>query len=1137
MSIPTILIGLGGTGSKIVNLIAAKYSTLDQRTQARIPSVFMAFDTDINDIDRIKNLEPHNIFQISTNLTVGGYVDNHGREIENWFPVNEQDLHSKSMLDGAGQIRIFSRLAFDAKMRDPIFQQNIHNCINVAAQLAHGQLNNMRIYLVGSFSGGTGSGIFPSLSVWLAKEFSIYNPVIKGILFMPDIYVSAYNLPADQHENLRTNGFAAIKELEAILRIQAGLAPSELVFDYNPRSEVKSIPHNDPIITLLYLIDYETSRGNIIAQDHTEYENMVVQGIFNQLFTPIGATQRSIEDNNILARVVNSRQNSLVSNYCTFGVAAYEYPYEDILLYLAKRFSVYGIGSKWLALDEEYRKVKADYLANLNAGMVHLEEPRIEEVYVRKLQSLAELDRDQYFYKIYQQVRLSRSTSEGEVEQIDQVKEFIDHATDYLERNIENDVYFNTRIKEMPILRPEELKNYPVKNGEIERQDMILRDANTNRDHTVFTVTDMVFRIIAYQGEEKLDSDLPRHSIQYYIRKDQPHPIAVRFFLYDLMLRLEQEKKVLQSEVHKLRDSLDKYFDPLARPDLKTHENIEESYSERMAYLESMGWVKRKFSKEMGTYLEWYCQRAATEKKNLGNYIKSYSRLRLHERLYDFVKKLVDEYVLFFNSIPGMLDAIKREADELEVYHDNKQQTSFVHYILASAKAKQAVWEQYVGSLAMDTSSEISGQLNQLVYMSFVQSRGKVITLTDEPLITNYKDEFARLIIPFNVQTVRRQLAAELNFNAATALFKEAEWELPQAMRGGDTAAAKRKEKITAVFDDLRHRADGFLLFVNRETINHMLLFGMHNEVEKNLKSAMPGFNGLLKRDPGDQGVTDGFFSPYIIQACRIQYNINITNVTKFAFPEGRYYASYRKRVRKLSEAIHWHDEVQFPSYFSDDQFKTKVIPPHIVPHIDRNWHKSFFIGELDHREQEQYHHDLKSAILHALLYNYIEIGCNEREVTLTRNLPDCPRVTKNIARTLTPLLHLNAFVEQNPGLISTILSTATHKFGKEYSRYTHDIEKYTINERLNEVKDLLAGEILTLRGKLVQQKLVFSWIGQLIYIYQDFVNRVLDGTPEEKEKYFKSRVNYFQHRRGAVAAFSRDEMKELKHICSHFTE
>ena len=84
MIAPTLLVGLGGTGSKIVCRVS-QMVTEEQRKRIG----FAVFDTDINELREIREANPFiKTIQTSTKLTVGEYlnIDTHARD--EWFPVS-----------------------------------------------------------------------------------------------------------------------------------------------------------------------------------------------------------------------------------------------------------------------------------------------------------------------------------------------------------------------------------------------------------------------------------------------------------------------------------------------------------------------------------------------------------------------------------------------------------------------------------------------------------------------------------------------------------------------------------------------------------------------------------------------------------------------------------------------------------------------------------------------------------------------------------------------------------------------------------------------------------------------------------------------------------------------------------------
>ena len=112
---PTLILGLGGTGSKIVERVAEKVKESNSAQSDRI--AFVAFDTDVNDLGRIRQQSPAiYTVQTSTRNTVGEYLNVNTNARDNWFPVNEM-LNRKTLTEGAAQVRAISRLAFDTTLK------------------------------------------------------------------------------------------------------------------------------------------------------------------------------------------------------------------------------------------------------------------------------------------------------------------------------------------------------------------------------------------------------------------------------------------------------------------------------------------------------------------------------------------------------------------------------------------------------------------------------------------------------------------------------------------------------------------------------------------------------------------------------------------------------------------------------------------------------------------------------------------------------------------------------------------------------------------------------------------------------------------------------------------------------------
>lgn len=112
MNAPTLLVGLGGTGSDIVQKVFER-ATPRQRENIG----FVIFDTDVNELRVIEEKTPQiRTVQTSTRLTVGEYLDVDTYSRDNWFPVN-RILNGKALTEGAGQVRAVSRLALNTAIQ------------------------------------------------------------------------------------------------------------------------------------------------------------------------------------------------------------------------------------------------------------------------------------------------------------------------------------------------------------------------------------------------------------------------------------------------------------------------------------------------------------------------------------------------------------------------------------------------------------------------------------------------------------------------------------------------------------------------------------------------------------------------------------------------------------------------------------------------------------------------------------------------------------------------------------------------------------------------------------------------------------------------------------------------------------
>ena len=112
--VPTMFIGLGGTGSRIVNRIALRASRLPNwKSQLEPLTSFVALDTNQFDLDRLDQIPVGNRLQIGgfdKPTVIQNFRDDRNQQAEQWMPPTYQPRRANT--PGAGQIRLEARLDF-----------------------------------------------------------------------------------------------------------------------------------------------------------------------------------------------------------------------------------------------------------------------------------------------------------------------------------------------------------------------------------------------------------------------------------------------------------------------------------------------------------------------------------------------------------------------------------------------------------------------------------------------------------------------------------------------------------------------------------------------------------------------------------------------------------------------------------------------------------------------------------------------------------------------------------------------------------------------------------------------------------------------------------------------------------------
>jgi len=342
---PTLFLGLGGNGGKIVNLLAERLRRHPHWSRISSMTHFLAIDTNKDDLDKLRAIPAETRFLISA-FDARSYVERKKGERElaedplvtQWIP--DDYAFRSTQGSGAGQIRMESRLRLYYNLEEDRagIRQRIKQLLHESTSREDPWRDNedkvVRVIVYGSVAGGTGSGGFLPMA-YLLRDMILDagwgRPNLTAILSLPTTFLD--KVKPQLHNDIKANGYAALKELEYLTRqldYPGGL--DELRFHYDPgaldqkRHFVRERPFN-----LVYLVD----RPDGVSIE--KYEHAVADASYLQIFSPLLGHQAGEYDN------YEKRQKSLALghfsvHYGAYGTALLHLPRKDLLRYASLRY-------------------------------------------------------------------------------------------------------------------------------------------------------------------------------------------------------------------------------------------------------------------------------------------------------------------------------------------------------------------------------------------------------------------------------------------------------------------------------------------------------------------------------------------------------------------------------------------------------------------------------------------------------------------------------------------------------------------------------------------------------------------------------------------------------------------------------
>ncbi|MDQ1002145.1 hypothetical protein QFZ28_002545 [Neobacillus niacini] len=933
-NVPTILIGLGGIGSNIANMV---YGTVPQEQRGRV--AIHAFDTDANSISKLEHLR-NSATQTSTSHSVNEYLQANP-EVLKWFPNNPQ-IKRKTMTDGAGQVRAVSRLAFRSAMSQGKLNAMWDGIERIFPVDSHAQSYNVRVIIISSLVGGTGSGIFLQIALYLRemleRKLNSESVLIRGVFLLPDILVRSNTVDQTEWEAVQGNGYASLKELNAITLSASGNHKQNVTIEleYRPNQidlegrTAHAITDKHLPYDFCFLFDYENTKGQHLT-NVSEYMDQVARSVYLQLFSPISTRSFSQEDNQIRSLVESNGQ----ARYCGAGVASLTYPYEEILDYCGLKWSVSGLDDSWLRLDKLFNDEKKRHDDDLRNG-IHNEKPKIRELYVKYFEQMVN-DQEKpnpFFRQLDFQVHEIEDKGKKGASKADI---FLAEVEEYAKKVLRDDVELKEDYEDHCVLDGGKLKIKDRAKQEINRMESALEDYAKEINKKINEYSHfIVYQIIDADYHSPNGGNGSRYQLNTWIlKKDSPiHPVGVRYLLYSIHNKLIKKISQLKEENRRFKEQMDRYQDIY---DLDRNDGDVDDAVRRVDKALKQGFISSVFRNQFKDFVEEYTEKATHQLSTLNRYKYSMLLELVFSALNQSIKEMIEDWQRFFDHLIETRETLLMEINQLGRKFDGVSDPTKM-YVLANQEMLEQTWERIRQSVDHGfLPDSISQKIYQSLYNRFIERKN------NRGSEEFYKETKVEVFFKENVLAFcRKELASKHHDKLDLSITQAIRIEAGRLGMDPDDYLYKRMKAIEEL-------AQPYVPITN--DYRSLKYWGLHTESFNLLSEQLQ--NELFN----EKQIVDDAFKRNEIVCYRAHYGLSVSDFTKFSAgkngkPPGVYYEAYHRLVSKLNE----------------DEHRT------ITPHLDRNWHLPAYMPDLNPERAELETNRTDRALLLGVIYGWLQL-------------------------------------------------------------------------------------------------------------------------------------------------------------------
>ena len=756
--------------------------------------------------------------------------------------------------------------------------------------------------------------------------------LLRGHLLLPDIFINARVTRPDETGDLRANAYASLKELNGIIRSIRGTGHTRNTIDLEFMPGQRNLAVDRVPYDSVFLSDYENADNKSLGTGEeaiNRYLEQAADALFLQLFTPIGEKNISHEDN-LIRKVVEADGLNL---YASSGVAKLIYPYEDLLEYCACHAVKANLEGQWLQIDALYRREMKNYNRAIQGGDMR-EKPRLSRLFTTRMEELGGTGSHHPFF-----TPLFRSTQHLDKQNRptgSKAATFVRAIREHLQSILGKNRIFQGHLLELKDYpREKELKNRKQVKAEVQQtEDKIY----AFRQFVLYELvpqssTPLIYTILQEDADaESCLAGVDEYRLNTWLLKkpEAMHPLAIRYFLYDLEHLLDKEIQALDERVRdqeRIITNYEKAFDVIET------EDIQEDAVMRVEMALKQGPLQLLIGKnELKKFADIYLSKSRQMKNALISYTTDKVLYDVFTVLQAAIREFSRRWQHFFDNLISEQRDLDARISFLEQQHAAADDPTN-RYVLADPEDKRFLWQDVQESHGDDQASltPLWDQLYCNMYKTFTRGH-----------LNQYLDQDSR----------------EPSFSLTENLLR---WHREQL---ADHSLIKvplvkilRRKNIdpVALLQDVARRAIPWLnkpLGGGRE----MQYWGI-NPVNFDLLSADERERAFAEV----HCISRDNFSPYEMICYTSMYGLTAEDLAKFQSrglqgDQGNYFLAYQEKRKALLADEHRN----------------------VTHHLDKRWHLDAYLPDLNKEFAKANQEAKTKSFLYGLIYRYLR--CYEND-------------------------------------------------------------------------------------------------------------------------------------------------------------